>query len=170
MGMTADDLREQLSMVEVVERYGLHPDRAGFLHCPFHSGDHTASLKIYQKDFYCFGCHAHGDIFKFVMMMDGCDFKTAFKTLGGQSGRLSDAAIVRMRKRKREANKRKERLAKALAVFRYAVSELHSYKQIADALEPFSEIWCEIQNLLPKLEQNADIALSNYMEAINEGR
>jgi hypothetical protein len=31
-------------------------------------------------------------------------------------------------------------------------------------------MWCEIQNLLPKLEQNADIALSNYMEAINEGR
>jgi hypothetical protein len=75
-----------------------------------------------------------------------------------------------MRKRKREAEKRKKRLAKALAVFRHAVDELHSFKQIADALEPFSEMWCEIQNLLPKLEQNADIALSNYMEAINEGR
>lgn len=169
MGMTVDDLKDQICMVDVVERYGLHPSQAGFINCPFHIGDHAASLKVYQKDFHCFGCHANGDIFSFVMMMDNCDFRTAVRTLGGRTGRMSDAAIVRMRKRKREAQKRKERLDKALKMFRFAVSELHSYQGILKALDPFSAAWCEIQNMLPKLERNADIALSNYMAAIDEG-
>lgn len=170
MGMTADDIREQYSMQDVIERYGLHSNRAGFLTCPFHAGDHTASLKVYPKSFYCFGCHAHGDIFSFVMLMDDCSFKDAFKSLGGDSGPLSDAAITRMQKRKREAEKHKKKLEDALLWMRYCFSARRYIMTALTVMEPFGDAWCEAQDMLPRLERDADDALSEYLDVIGEYR
>ena len=60
-----DEIKERLSMKDVVEMYGYEPSRSGFISCPFHQED-TASLKIYDKSFYCYGCGAGGDLIKFV--------------------------------------------------------------------------------------------------------
>ena len=73
--MTKEELKNTYSMKDVIGKYGLFLNRAGFVSCPFHYGDHTASLKIYKDSFYCFGCGASGDIFDFVMRMERCDFK-----------------------------------------------------------------------------------------------
>ena len=170
MGMTVDDLKEQYSMRDVVERYGLHVDRAGFVNCPFHAGDRTASLKVYKDSFYCFGCAEHGDIINFVMKMDNCDFKTAYKSLGGTTGRMSDAAVLRMKKRKREAERYKQRLSDALRRLQLASSELRYWEDHERHTEPYSEVWCDIQNLLPKVRFFADEALINYLNVIDEGR
>lgn len=50
--------------------------------CPFHS-EKTASFSVTPDKglFYCFGCHAGGDIFAFLMKIDNIDFPTAVKTL-----------------------------------------------------------------------------------------
>ena len=59
-----DEIRERLTMHEVVEFYGFEVNRGGFIACPFHSGDNSPSLKIYpgNRGFHCFGCGAHGDV------------------------------------------------------------------------------------------------------------
>ncbi len=36
--------------------------------------------------FYCFGCHEGGDIFKFIMKIESCDFKEALKLLAARYG------------------------------------------------------------------------------------
>ena len=168
--MTIEEIKQQYSMRDVVERYGLYPNRAGFLHCPFHESDHTASLKIYKDSFYCFGCHAHGDIFSFVQRMDDCTFKEAFRTLGGESGPLSDAAITRIAKRKREAQKYKKRLDDAQDETVTASDEYLEAKKALDNLEPFSDEWCAVQNRLQTLQQNADKSLETYLDTISEGK
>lgn len=167
--MTVDDLKETYSMRDVIERYGIQIDRAGFCVCPFHN-EKTASLKVYRNSFYCFGCGSGGDIFKFVMLMDNCDFKTAVKSLGGTTGRMSDAAVLRMKKRKREAERYKQRLSDALRRLRLASSELRYWEDHERHTEPYSEVWCDIQNLLPKVRFFADEALINYLNVIDEGR
>ena len=93
--MTKEEIKEQVSMGIVLARYGYQPNRAGFINCPFHNGDRDASLKVYGKDYHCFGCGAHGDVFSFVMGMEGCSFKEAFQILGGtyeSNGFSSDLA------------------------------------------------------------------------------
>lgn len=170
MGMTIDDIKEQYSMRDVVERYGFQVDRGGFINCPFHAGDNTASLKLYKDNFYCFGCHEHGDIFTFIQKMDDCDFKTAFKSLGGESGKLSDAAIMRLRKRKKEKERYRQRLSDALRGLKLASSELRYWMTVERDTEPFSTVWCDIQNILPKVRFFADEALIHYMNVIDEGR
>ena len=72
MNRTAEIIKQSLSMQEVAEKYGFYPNRAGFIQCPFHTGDHTASLKVYPEKgggFYCFGCKAHGSVIDFVMRL-----------------------------------------------------------------------------------------------------
>lgn len=52
--------------------------------CPFHKERHP-SLYIHpvKKIFYCFGCGAGGDVFRFVMLAEGCDFRRALEIVIG---------------------------------------------------------------------------------------
>lgn len=166
--MTKEEIKQQFSMIDVVERYGFHPDRHGFLHCPFHSGDHTASLKIYRDSFYCFGCHTHGDIFGFVQRMENCSFKEAFKILGGDSGPLSDAAITRINKRKREQKRYQKKLDDAMEGTVKASDELQAAKKRLETLEPLSTEWCTLANKIQMMQQEADRSLETYLDVIGE--
>ena len=79
----AAEIKQAVTMRQVLDRYGYDVNRAGFMRCPFHSGDHTASLKIYQGDrgWHCFGCQKGGSVIDFVMEHDGVSFHAACKTL-----------------------------------------------------------------------------------------
>lgn len=74
----ASEIRERLTMREVVEFYGFEVNRGGYINCPFHS-ENTPSLKIYpgNRGFHCFGCSAHGDVITFVMKYLNLSFAQA---------------------------------------------------------------------------------------------
>lgn len=84
----AEQVKDRLTMGEVARHYGYEPDRAGFVRCPFHSGDRTASLKTYpgRGGFYCFGCSAHGSVIDFVMQLFDLDFRQALLRLNADFG------------------------------------------------------------------------------------
>jgi DNA primase len=159
MAVTKDDIKSHYSMRDIVERYGLRPSRAGFIICPFHK-EKTPSLKIYKDSFHCFGCGAHGDIFTFVMLMDNCDFKTAFKQLGGEySGRgLSDSAAFRITLMRAEKKEKAKTLQRAEDAFADACRAVEEAKNKMAKLEPMSDEWCDLQNHLVTLQIHADQA------------
>lgn len=146
--MTSDEIKATYSMRDIVERYGFQPNRAGFIRCPFHGGDREPSLKVYDRDFHCHACGAHGDIFDFVMLMDDISFKEAFRSLGGEyreptfSSRLAiyrtqKQCVMRQKEAEREQEKRK--LNNML---------ISIYRAYMDRSEPLSEIWCDCYNAL----------------------
>ena len=68
----ARQIKEHLTARQVVELYGFHPDRGGYIQCPFHAGDNHGSLKVYDGDksgWHCFGCGAGGSVIDFVAMV-----------------------------------------------------------------------------------------------------
>lgn len=146
--MTTDEIKQSVSMREVTERYGYHPNRAGFISCPFHK-EKTASMKIYKDSYNCFGCGANGDIFSFVMGMDNCDFKTAFKTLGGTykqqndyQRKLSNYRFEKAKeKRKQEELKNKQEKSQLL-------KDIDILKLCKQLYPPFSDEWCDAVNQL----------------------
>lgn len=52
--MTKEEIKQQNSMRDVLSRYGMVPNRAGFINCPFHRKDRTASMKIYKDSYLLF--------------------------------------------------------------------------------------------------------------------
>ena len=81
----AQHIKESVPVSRVLSLYGYTLSRDGFMRCPFHSGDRTASLKVYdrrpRRGWYCFGCHAGGSVIDFVMLHESCNFVTAVKAI-----------------------------------------------------------------------------------------
>ncbi|HZD93839.1 MAG TPA: CHC2 zinc finger domain-containing protein, partial [Candidatus Sulfotelmatobacter sp.] len=76
--MEIAEIKQQLTLAQVLQHYGLKPDKHLRLHCPFHD-DKTPSLQVYYKTHtaYCFSsnCKTHGqsmDVIDFVLHKEGC--------------------------------------------------------------------------------------------------
>ena len=84
-----DQIKEQLSIVDVVSTYvRLEKSGAQFrARCPFHN-ERTPSFYVSpeRKNFHCFGCQAHGDIFTFVEKIENIPFFEALKILADRAG------------------------------------------------------------------------------------
>ena len=148
--MTREEIKAAYSMRDIVERYGFHPNRAGFISCPFHAGDRTPSLKVYKKDYHCHACGANGDIFDFVMRMDGLSFREAFQSLGGTYEKpsfSSDVAIYRARKQREMKEKQARREAEDRELNNLLISV---YRRYMERSEPLSDAWCDCYNRLQK--------------------
>lgn len=144
--MTVDEIKRTFSMREVVERYGIRVNKAGFCSCCFHKGDNTASMKIYKDSYNCFGCGANGDIFSFIQRMDNCDFKTAFYSLGGTYQKPTDnskLALYRLKKARENREKKEKRLREKI---RFNNMLIGIYVQWLKQLEPLSDTWCDCMN------------------------
>jgi DNA primase len=84
-----NEIRERTSIVEIVSRYTALK-RTGRNHqglCPFHA-EKTPSFSVSEDRgvFYCFGCQASGDVFKFVMLKENLTFPEALERLAREAG------------------------------------------------------------------------------------
>jgi hypothetical protein len=73
------------SIVSVLERYvSLRKGGRSFVgRCPFHNDQHPSfSVSAEKGLFHCFGCGESGDVFDFVMKLEGIDFREARARLG----------------------------------------------------------------------------------------
>lgn len=116
MNSAADIIKQTLSMTEVAERYGFPPNRAGFIRCPFHAGDNSASLKIYPGKgggFFCFGCQTSGSVIDFVMRVFDCPFKEATQRLNSDFDLGLYRQTYREKKAARDALIAKQRALRA---------------------------------------------------------
>ena len=146
--MTVDEIKQSNSMRDIVGRYGLYPNRAGFIHCPFHKGDNTPSMKIYPTSYHCHACGADGDIFSFVQNMEHCDFKTAFYSLGGTYQKPnfeSNLAVYRAKKAKDTRRKKEEDIKKKRSL---CILKINVYQKFIRRYEPLSDSWCNTYNAL----------------------
>jgi DNA primase len=85
-----DQLKSAVDIVSVIGEYVRLRKSSAYRYtglCPFHS-EKTPSFSVHaSKQFYhCFGCHAHGDVLKFVMEIEGVSFYEALKSLAERYG------------------------------------------------------------------------------------
>ncbi|MCU0519469.1 MAG: DNA primase [Anaerolineae bacterium] len=83
-----DQVKERLDITELVGRHVRLQKSGRYLKglCPFHT-EKTPSFYVFPDDqrWHCFGCQRGGDIFNFVMEMNGYDFRTALEELARQA-------------------------------------------------------------------------------------
>ena len=156
--MTKEEIKAAFSMKDIAGRNGLYPNRAGFVSCPFHKGDREASMKVYDKDFHCFGCGANGDIFEFVRRMEGIGFREAFLLLGGTYEKptfSSKLAVYRSQKRVEMRRKKEWRIGQEREL---NARKIHIFREAVKNSEPLSDVWCDCYNALQiELYRHAEI-------------
>ncbi len=84
-----NDITNRLDIVDIVSET-VKLTRKGNRYwglCPFHE-EKTSSFSVTPDKnlFYCFGCHAGGNIFTYVMKRDGIEFGEAVEMLAGRAG------------------------------------------------------------------------------------
>ena len=77
-----DEVKAAVSIRDAAELYGYHPNRAGFICCPFHR-EKTPSMKLYPGEggFHCFGCGAGGSVIDFTAQLFNLDPMGAVRRL-----------------------------------------------------------------------------------------
>jgi DNA primase len=84
-----DQVRDRSDIVEIVGQYvDLKRAGAGFKGlCPFHS-ERTPSFFVNpeRQGYHCFGCGKGGNVFQFLMEMDGVTFPEAVRELASRAG------------------------------------------------------------------------------------
>ena len=84
-----EEVRTRNDIVDVVGQY-VRLTRRGSTYfglCPFHN-EKTASFSVTpgKQMYYCFGCHAGGNVITFLMEYEGYTFPEALKTLADRAG------------------------------------------------------------------------------------
>ena len=136
-------IKYRLTMREVLERYGYTADRKGFICCPFHN-EKTPSMRIYDKDYHCFGCGEHGDVITFVQKMFNLSFQEALKKIDVDFGLdlYGDKTFEELRKshyktKQLQAKREREKAEKENADMEYWAA-FDEWKRLEDNKQKFA--------------------------------
>ena len=171
-----DEIKQSVSMIEMLQHYGIETNSSNFCRCPFHQ-EKSASFKAYPgtRGFYCYGCHESGSVIDFVMKFFGLSFGDAIKkinedfSLGLPIGEKMDRRKqLEMQRqsfiRKREMNARK---AEQEMLERDYWSAFDEWKRLDDnkrnyapktPLEPFHPLFVEALKNIAGAEYNLSCA------------
>ena len=157
----AAEIKRALPARDVLEHYGFHPSRTGFLQCPFHQGDKHGSLKVYdgERGWHCFGCGRGGSGIDFVMELFGIGFREACLRLNeefhlGLSDRKpSRAEVSALLRARQEAEARREREA---VEYRQVAEEHRYWWEVLKYFDFPHPLWCEAVKRQPYLEDWLD--------------
>lgn len=166
MNKVAEKIKEQVTMNEVCEKYGIEVNFHGFAHCIFHQGDKNGSLKIYPGagGWHCFGCGAGGSVIDFVMLLFDITFTQAVVRLSTDFnlGLSNDTASQQERSELIEARRREaERKAAIAAEYEIKAAEYRDCHEIAKYAPPvllpdggiwFHPFYTEAVQRMPQLE------------------
>ncbi|TYO97282.1 DNA primase [Desulfallas thermosapovorans] len=104
-----ENIRQRADIIQIISEYvTLQKKGRNYVgHCPFHrENDPSFTVTPDKQIFYCFGCNAGGNVFKFIMLQHNLSFPEAVKMLGERVGvAVPDGYSPRVRERLRREEK-----------------------------------------------------------------
>jgi len=118
---TVREIRERSDIVEVISSY-MPLRRSGANYqglCPFHQEKSPSfNVNAPRQIFHCFGCGTGGNVFTFVMRMEGLTFPEAVKRLGEKAGiTVEETPVTPVDRQRRDQREKLLRINEAACVF-----------------------------------------------------
>ena len=116
-----EQIRGRADIVEVISSY-VNLKRSGRNHvglCPFHA-EKTPSFNVNadRQIYHCFGCEVGGDVFAFLMNMEGLSFPEAVRRLGERYGiEVEEETVTPEEEKRREERERLLRVTEVACEF-----------------------------------------------------
>lgn len=119
-----EEIKEKIDIVEFIRGY-LELRKAGINYkgsCPFHQ-EKTPSFMVNpeRRIFKCFGCGEGGDVFEFIMKMEGLNFPEALEMLAGRAGVI----LPKQRRSPKEYQEEKDTKTKLFEINNWSARVLH---------------------------------------------
>lgn len=141
-----EEVKVLVDIPTAARHYGLEVNKSNMAVCPFHN-ERTPSMKLYEKNYHCFGCQAHGDVISLVQNLFGLTPIEAIRQINSDFGLClnvdkppdrADIQRINRQKQEREA---------------YQQWENYAYKVLNDYLwlmRDYAEIYApqDLDNLL----------------------
>ena len=156
-------IKSRITARQAAERYGVSVNRSGMACCIFHDDRHP-SMKVDER-FYCFACHAAGDVIDFTAKLFGLSLYEAAKKLAADFGLrpLPPAQSASLPKISPVLSERKETMD-ALRVLTDYERLLKKWKEEFAPAAPDAEAWderfCQAVRRLPRVSHAVDSLLS----------
>lgn len=177
--LSADTIKSTVNMPMLAAALGLTVNRAGFIRCPFHTGDKNGSLKLYDgftrnDGFRCFACGAHGSVIDFVMRYENLSFPAAVTRVASLFG-IADAELSAADKKKIQAQKlEREKQARRLVAgwheLRRMAGEIAVMTGILQKAIPYSTAFCDALERRAYLSVAWEILFNSLCDAAKGAR
>ena len=138
-------IKESVSVPRAAEFYGIN-SRRGFCRCLFHD-EKSPSMKLYDKNYHCFGCGAHGDVIALTAKIFGTSVLEAAKrinldfSLGIDMDKpLSHSQITMITRRREEEIEYKEWESNAWNVLTDYCKLLREWRSRYEPLDPEDDV------------------------------
>ena len=145
-----DSISEIKSKLNIVEFIGTYTPlkQSGKNHkglCPFHS-EKTPSFMVSEdlQRYRCFGCGKSGDVFNFIMDVEGVDFFEALKVLAEKTGVKLDLKSNAFNKKDKDVTSRIYKINEAAAKFYQHLLNKHEFGEVGRAYIKKREISAKI--------------------------
>lgn len=164
------ELSEKIGIIRIVTDFYMEPDSRLFVKSP-KTADKTRSLKLYPNTgrFYDFATSTSGDVVGFVAYLQGCNQWQALQILSAYYGLSSDGQQDKEKARKRIQRQQAEERKRAARKQAFHAALFGEIDRLKDKIgkykatiqksktEPFSDLWTDIQNEIPRTEYKLDI-------------
>ena len=161
-------IKQAVPMQDAVARYTGQQIVLNRIRCPIHHGA-DRNMRIYNRSYYCWVCHASGDVIQFVQSVLGVSFRDAMMRLnedfniglplGTDSVNRTDLSDLNRKVAERELAERMAQTDAELVGLRLANLSglLYLVELMCDELAPapwdddWREDWCEAMKLRTEL-------------------
>ncbi len=147
------EIKARINLAEMARRYmdlRLVSGRWKGL-CPFHQ-EKTPSFTINEQEgfFYCFGCHASGDLIDFYRMINGLEFRDALTMLAEEAG-------VELTEHKPDPHAAQERDRKRQCLRMYEVASAHFQHMLHGAAGAACRDYIARRHMAPEIVKNFEL-------------
>ena len=153
-----DTLKAHITVPQAAAHYGVKVDRSGMCRCPFHP-DKTPSMKINETYYYCFGCHATGDVIDFTARLFDLSPINAARKLAADFGidpNTPVSAAVALPRIRQEESRRERHCASVLIEYERLLKSRQRRFAPAQPSEEWDDRFVSASHALPQVSYMID--------------